>query len=241
MNCWALIHCMNVSYVVGHKWGNSLLFQCIMRMLIILYHVRFEVSTAVTMMIIIFWEMTPCGSYKNRSVTCSHSCTLKMEAIRSSETSVLIRATPCHLPEDDNHNIVPCLGAWDTQFGLLIHFITILTTITYNTVTYFHLNSLKYTAGYSSVNSLQELSENWLLTNWMLPHSLRNWTVSGDGLQDNTSARTPKKKSPCCRVIRSNVFNWSLPRNGFRNTAVLLLRDLATDCLPRISLSSDEI
>jgi hypothetical protein len=29
-------------------------------------YVRFEVSTAVTMMIIIFWEMTPCGSYKNR-------------------------------------------------------------------------------------------------------------------------------------------------------------------------------
>jgi hypothetical protein len=28
--------------------------------------VRFEVSTVVTMMIIIFWEMTPCGSYKNR-------------------------------------------------------------------------------------------------------------------------------------------------------------------------------
>jgi hypothetical protein len=28
--------------------------------------VRFEVSTAVTMMIIIFWEMTLCGSYKNR-------------------------------------------------------------------------------------------------------------------------------------------------------------------------------
>jgi hypothetical protein len=27
-------------------------------------YVRFEVSTAVTMMIIIFWEMTPCGSYK---------------------------------------------------------------------------------------------------------------------------------------------------------------------------------
>jgi hypothetical protein len=69
------------------------------------------------MMIIIFWEMTPCGSYKKsptslclykslqlRSVTCSHSCTLTMEAIRSSETSVLIRATRCHLPEDDNHH-----------------------------------------------------------------------------------------------------------------------------------------
>jgi hypothetical protein len=27
-----------------------------------------------------------------------------MEAIRSSETSVLIRATRCHLPEDDNHH-----------------------------------------------------------------------------------------------------------------------------------------
>jgi hypothetical protein len=33
--------------------------------------VRFEVSTAVTMMIVIFWEMTPCGSYKNR--TTSHT------------------------------------------------------------------------------------------------------------------------------------------------------------------------
>jgi hypothetical protein len=28
-----------------------------------------------------------------------------MEEIRSSETSVLIRATRRHLPEDDNHNI----------------------------------------------------------------------------------------------------------------------------------------
>jgi hypothetical protein len=32
----------------------------------VLNGVRFEVSTAVTMMIIIFWEMTPCGSYKDR-------------------------------------------------------------------------------------------------------------------------------------------------------------------------------
>jgi hypothetical protein len=79
-------------------------------------------------MIIIFWEMTPCGSYKNRlfggtyrlsSVpyeslpiqelttsfcACSHSYTLKMEAIRSSETSLLIRSTRRHLPEDDNHH-----------------------------------------------------------------------------------------------------------------------------------------
>jgi hypothetical protein len=64
------------------------------------------------MMIIIFWEMTPCGSYNEllpiQELTislcaCSHSCTLKMEAIRPSETSVLIRATRCYLPEDDNY------------------------------------------------------------------------------------------------------------------------------------------
>jgi hypothetical protein len=73
-------------------------------------------------MIIIFWEMTPCGSYKNRRFggrfigvagytrayhslcACLYSYTLKMEAIRSSETSVLIRATRRHLPEDDNHH-----------------------------------------------------------------------------------------------------------------------------------------
>jgi hypothetical protein len=85
------------------------------------------------MMIIIFWEMTPSGSYKNRRFGGSYRLhlqservragternsellykrrlevffefTLKMEAIRSSETSVLIRATRRHLPEDDNHH-----------------------------------------------------------------------------------------------------------------------------------------
>jgi hypothetical protein len=56
------------------------------------------------MMIIIFREMTPCGSYKNRRFGGTYRLLLlKMEAIRSSETSVLIRATRCHLPEDDNH------------------------------------------------------------------------------------------------------------------------------------------
>jgi hypothetical protein len=67
------------------------------------------------MMIIIFWEMTPCGSYKYGRFGGSYRLHLqgarvragyraKMEAIRSSETSVLIRATRCHLPEDDNHH-----------------------------------------------------------------------------------------------------------------------------------------
>jgi hypothetical protein len=40
-----------------------------------------------------------------RHMLVGDSCTLKMEAIRSSETSVLIRATRCHFPEDDKHHI----------------------------------------------------------------------------------------------------------------------------------------
>jgi hypothetical protein len=72
------------------------------------------------MMIIIFWEMTPCGSYKSisrvavlyksllfRSVP-ARLVTLKMEAIPSTETSVLITATRRHLPEDDNHQDKMC-------------------------------------------------------------------------------------------------------------------------------------
>jgi hypothetical protein len=39
-----------------------------------------------------------------RCVTSSHSFTLKMETIRSSETSVFIRVTRRHLTEDDNHH-----------------------------------------------------------------------------------------------------------------------------------------
>jgi hypothetical protein len=67
------------------------------------------------MMIIIFWEMIPCDSYKNRRfggsyllhlqgarVRAGYWCSRKLEAIRSSETSVLIRATRCHFPEDGN-------------------------------------------------------------------------------------------------------------------------------------------
>jgi hypothetical protein len=50
------------------------------------------------------YESLPVQELTLRSVTCSHSCTLKMEAIRSSEKSVLIRATRRHLPEDDNHH-----------------------------------------------------------------------------------------------------------------------------------------
>jgi hypothetical protein len=45
-----------------------------------------------------------CRVHECEQVT-ERSCKLlKMEAIRSSETSVLIRATRCHLPDDDNHH-----------------------------------------------------------------------------------------------------------------------------------------
>jgi uncharacterized protein YqgC (DUF456 family) len=44
--------------------------------------VRFEVSTAVTIMII-FWEMTPCGSYKNRRFGGSYRLHLQGARVRA--------------------------------------------------------------------------------------------------------------------------------------------------------------
>jgi hypothetical protein len=51
-----------------------------------------------------FYESLPIQELTTSLCACSHSFTLKMEAIRSSETSVLIRATRRHLPEDYNHH-----------------------------------------------------------------------------------------------------------------------------------------
>jgi hypothetical protein len=94
-------------------------------------YVRFEVSTAVTMQNSVFWDVTSCGSCKNRRFGRKHLLhhqgdknrrairsvicwlvtanvvpsspilvTLMMEPIRSSEMSVLKKATWRNAPED---------------------------------------------------------------------------------------------------------------------------------------------
>jgi hypothetical protein len=52
-------------------------------------------------------------------------------------------------------------------------------------------------------------------------------------LYSRSTDRTENTHSHIRIVVRVNVFIEPLPRNGFRYTAVLLLRKIATDCLPR--------
>jgi hypothetical protein len=59
------------------------------------YYVRFEVFTAVTLKYGVFWNVTPKVVPSSSTLV-----TLMMEALRSSETSVLTRATRCNIPED---------------------------------------------------------------------------------------------------------------------------------------------
>jgi hypothetical protein len=64
--------------------------------------------TDILLKIAIFWDIAPCSLYMNHllsSFLIGCFLTLKMEVIRSSETSVHIRTTRCYIPEDGNfHN-----------------------------------------------------------------------------------------------------------------------------------------
>jgi hypothetical protein len=67
----------------------------------IILYIRFEVFTAVTMKNVVFWDLTPCRFCVNRSLqppayagsSLADFFTLKMEEIRSSETSAHTRST----------------------------------------------------------------------------------------------------------------------------------------------------
>jgi hypothetical protein len=59
-----------------------------------------EVFTAVTMNNAVFWDKAPCRSCAHAGSSLADFYTLKMEAIRSSETSVHTRYTRRHIPED---------------------------------------------------------------------------------------------------------------------------------------------
>jgi hypothetical protein len=99
----------------------SNLFQCLATLRkSVVFIVRFEVFTAVTMKNAVFWDVTPCRSCVNRRFGGTYRLHLQGRKIRergtsvirwlrtaipSSETAVHTRSTRRHIPEDD---ILPC-------------------------------------------------------------------------------------------------------------------------------------
>jgi hypothetical protein len=75
-------------------------------------YIRFEAFTAVTMKNVVIWDVALCRSAHAGSPLADFS-TLKMEAIRSSETSVDARSTQHHIPEDD---ILQCRDMFMNSF-----------------------------------------------------------------------------------------------------------------------------
>jgi hypothetical protein len=72
-------------------------------------NVRFEVFTAVTMKNAVFWDVPPCRSCvapDHAGSSLADFSILKMDAIRSSETSVDTTSTRRHIPEDDIFKIL---------------------------------------------------------------------------------------------------------------------------------------
>jgi hypothetical protein len=90
-----------------------------------IFYVKFKGFKAVTMKNAVFWDVAPCGSCVNRRFggmyrrlnlqppahagsSLADFSTLKMEAIRSSETSVYTRSTRRHIPEDGILHYIFC-------------------------------------------------------------------------------------------------------------------------------------
>jgi hypothetical protein len=74
------------------------------------HYLGFEVFTAVVMKSVIFWDMTLLATCLLAGLL-NYSSTLKMEAIRSSETSgATQRTTRRHIPEDGTLQCHYCFG-----------------------------------------------------------------------------------------------------------------------------------
>jgi hypothetical protein len=93
----------------------------------ILQHVIFEVYTVVTMKNAVFWDVMPCRSCLNRHFG---GGTLRMEAIRTYETSFQTRSTRRHIPEDGILHIKTCISPfWQSSGNKFVHSPFYFTTI----------------------------------------------------------------------------------------------------------------